>query len=275
MAERHVSIPKPFAGGDIGEWLQRFEICSKANSWTDATKALKLPTLLEGEALAVWLEMSEEEQASYNSAEKKLKEKMRPAEFVTLDEFHRRKLRPDEPPSLYLHELKKLLQRAIPDSDVTTRKQLLKHQFIAGLPTGISRQMRASGDTEKELDTLVDRARLLMTIDEHACSAAIQSDPEKSDVQKLQEQVATLTEQVAALTTTTTGEATRPRPFLRRCFICNRPGHIQYECPSRRRRGRGDLRCFACNRLGHLARDCRQGNDSGAPVRAGRCPPNQ
>ena len=51
--------------GDVREWFQRFEICCKANAWDDAKKALKLPTLLEGEALAVWLELSEAEQADY------------------------------------------------------------------------------------------------------------------------------------------------------------------------------------------------------------------
>ena len=51
MMERHVSIPKPFSTGDITEWFQRFEICCKANGWNDETKAVKLPTLLEGEAL--------------------------------------------------------------------------------------------------------------------------------------------------------------------------------------------------------------------------------
>ena len=47
--------------GDVNEWFKRFEICCKANGWTNATSALKLPTLLEGEALAIWLELSEEQ----------------------------------------------------------------------------------------------------------------------------------------------------------------------------------------------------------------------
>ena len=57
MAERHISVPKPLATGDPGEWFLRFEICSKANSWNKETMALKMPTLLEGEALAVWLDL--------------------------------------------------------------------------------------------------------------------------------------------------------------------------------------------------------------------------
>ena len=50
----HVSLPNLFTTGDAVEWFQWFEICSRANDWNDAKKALKLPTLLEGEALVIW-----------------------------------------------------------------------------------------------------------------------------------------------------------------------------------------------------------------------------
>ena len=46
----HVSIPKPFSSGDVVEWFTQFEICSKANGWSDDTMVQKLPTLFEGEA---------------------------------------------------------------------------------------------------------------------------------------------------------------------------------------------------------------------------------
>ena len=71
----------------MGEWLQGFEICSKASKWDNASQALKLPTFLEGEALAVWLELTEEEQADYSTVKEKLTSKLRPAQFVSLDEF--------------------------------------------------------------------------------------------------------------------------------------------------------------------------------------------
>jgi len=96
MADRHVSVPKLFASGDATDWFQRFDICSKAKGWNDATEALKLPTMLEGEALAVWLELelSEEEQGNYVSAKGALVKTMMPMELVSLDDFHRRKLQP-------------------------------------------------------------------------------------------------------------------------------------------------------------------------------------
>ena len=270
MAERHISVPRVFTTGDISEWLQRFEICSKANKWDNEIKALKLPTLLEGEALAIWLDKSATDQGNYKTVKEELLAKLKPAEFVSLDEFHRRKLRPDETPTLYLHELKKTLQQAMPDIDDASRKTLLKHQFLAGLPSGISRQLRVARETE--LNTLVDHARLLMTIDDQGCSAAIKDSVqmENSEVQKLQSQIAALTEQVATLSTIATG-ARRLRSAIR-CFTCNRFGHTQYECRSRRLQGRSNVRCHLCHRLGHIAKDCRSGNDEGTLFRAGSRP---
>ena len=51
MSECHISMPKQFATG-VSERFTRYEICSTANSWNDDQKALKLPILLEGEAIA-------------------------------------------------------------------------------------------------------------------------------------------------------------------------------------------------------------------------------
>ena len=151
MAERHVSVPKPFASGDVNEWFKRYEICCKANGWNDATKALKLPTLLEGEALAVWLELSEEQQQSYATAKKELSIALMPMEFVSLDNFHQRMMRPGEALSVFVHDLKKLLEQAMPELDAPAREQLLLHQFLAGIPDSVSRQLRATGEI-KTLD---------------------------------------------------------------------------------------------------------------------------
>ena len=89
-AGSHVSIPKPFSSGDVVEWFQRFDLCSDANKWEDEVKAVKMPTLLEGEALAAWLDLAEETKKDYETAKKQLIDGLMPIAFTLLDKFHAR-----------------------------------------------------------------------------------------------------------------------------------------------------------------------------------------
>jgi len=80
------------------------------------------------------------------------------------------------------------------------------HQFLTGLPTAISRQLRATGEAT-ELDKVVERARLLLTINNQeplqsvAATGTSAGPDHQNDVStKLMEQMETLTQQVAALT---------------------------------------------------------------------------
>ena len=103
-SKRAISVPKPFSSGDAAEWFLRFDICSAANDWK--VKAVKLPTLLEGEALV---------------------------------------------------------------------DQLLLHQFVAGLPMQVSKQLLADGATT-ELKSTVQRTKLLMSLDEQQPVASHNTD---------------------------------------------------------------------------------------------------
>ena len=128
---RHNSIPKSFSEGNACEWFQRFDICCQANGWNDEMKALKLPTLLEGEALAVWLELSQDEQKNIATAKEKMIQKMTPMMFISLEKFQKWKLLPGEAISLYLHELKMLLDQAMPELAAEAQQQFLVHQFLS------------------------------------------------------------------------------------------------------------------------------------------------
>ena len=50
--------------------------------------ALKLPTLLEGEALAVQLELTGDKQKDYTGMKQKLIDAIKPMSFISLDDFH-------------------------------------------------------------------------------------------------------------------------------------------------------------------------------------------
>ena len=84
----HISLPKPFSTGDAVEWFQQFEICSWANKCNDTKKPLKLPTLLEGEALAVWVGLTDDKQKDH-TVTKKIINAIIPMRFVLLDDFHK------------------------------------------------------------------------------------------------------------------------------------------------------------------------------------------
>ena len=83
----HVSLPKPFTSGNIHDWFVRFYICSDASKWDDETKAVKLPTLLEGDALAALLELSIEAKKAYAKAKKELLTALTSTSFTTLERF--------------------------------------------------------------------------------------------------------------------------------------------------------------------------------------------
>jgi len=66
---------------------------------------------------------------------------MIPMSFVSLDDFHRRKLRPGEAVSLFAHNLRKLLSHAFPKAEQGAKEPLLLHQILV---EPIARQLRAS-----------------------------------------------------------------------------------------------------------------------------------
>ena len=142
----------------------------------------------------MWLELSEDEK-DYSTAKKAISATLMPMEFVSLKEFHRRKLRPGEALSVFIHDTKKLLDQAMPSLEKNARTQLLLHRFFGGLPETVGRQLRATGEV-KTLDTAIVQARILMTIDKQnsGLSASAAVAKKSSEVDALKQQIALLTE---------------------------------------------------------------------------------
>ena len=152
---------------------------------------------MEGEALAIWLRLSEEEQDDLSVTKEKLINAMNPTAFVSLKELHRQKLRPSEPVSVIVHDLKGLIDWAMLEFEKVVRDQPLLHQFLTSLPDAVSRQIRATGDV-KTLVAAVEHSRLLMTLDDSGNTVAVVPEM-ASELEQLKEQVEKLTKMVAAI----------------------------------------------------------------------------
>ena len=84
------------------------------------------------------MELSEAEKEDDKSAKTQMITRMALARFVSLKDFKERWLLSGESLLVFLHVLKQLLEQAMPEADAATRKQLLTHQFLTGLPTHMS-----------------------------------------------------------------------------------------------------------------------------------------
>ena len=51
------------------------------------------------------------------------------------------------------------------------------------------------------------------------------------------------------------------RPDERKCYKCNRSGHLARDCRQRPEQNQESRECYVCGKRGHLARDCYQRNN--------------
>ena len=151
----------------------------------------------------------------------------------------------DEPVDVYMTELRKLARLA----GITSDKLLLR-AFVVGLPSVVSRELRATANIEDiALAAVVERARALMSeLVVHPCAAvAARRVVRRHPMAKEQ-----VRERPAMRSPTgEKGAVTRGRPP--RCYGCGGP-HVVYNCP--RSGDVGKVECWNCGGMGHMSRAC-------------------
>ena len=150
-------VVRPFDGTScVIEWLEKFELITKLKKTEDLH--IVLPMFLEGNALAVYTELSENQKKDVKDIKGALRNAFSVNPFQAYEQFTKRVWR-DEPVDVYMTELRKLARIAGVGSD-----ELLLRAFVTGLPDVVSRELRAMSEIETlALPNVVDRARALMS----------------------------------------------------------------------------------------------------------------
>jgi hypothetical protein len=213
---------KPFTGeNDVETWLTKVDLVMKIHKLKN--EAEFIPLFLEEAALAVYLQMSEENKKSGQNIKERLREAFGEDPFAAYQKLTKKKWQ-GESIDVFATDLNRLARSA-----GITEEVILKRAFVTGLPLEIGKDLRALNGIElMSMADLVTRAR--------AVTAATQESREviaagRQFVQKM-------------------NRPWKERPPYRKDI-------------NEREVSSWSVICWNCQKQGHIARDCRsrQGND--------------
>ena len=249
---QHVSVPRTYSTGNFREWLTRFKICALSNGWDDSILHRKIASFLEGEALAVYLELSDTQKEKFSEITSALEKNFHPdsQQFDMLSAFNSRVMLPDETPRVFLHHLKNLLKGS--GVDKAAHEKLLFFRFLSGLPTDVSQQIKANLGVKTSDEALAAAQRLLKSANAVTASVVRDCDADTEELRELKMAVTSLTAKVDQLLTQGDGFSDAAA--------------LQRDRRVDQRRG-ARLICFRCQQPGHPARLCRALVPAPAPAR--------
>ena len=129
--------PRPFSDGVYAQWIRRFEICSDANKWDNATALVRLPDLLQVRAFSVFekLDLSQYQLKSYSTVKAGLLNVFEPntEERYARCHLQQRQLGKSEDVDIYVYQLERLLDHACPGIDTKVRDRELLNRLMDGL----------------------------------------------------------------------------------------------------------------------------------------------
>lgn len=261
---------KTFNGsGDVSAWITRVELVSKMTQNTNL--ATLIPLHLDGGALAVYMEMTEEEKADGDKLKDKLLEVFGDGAFKSYGKLvtHRYD---GSSVDVYMNQLKTFARIVGLKGDAQTI--IVKHAFIRGMPESVSVSLQQIHDVKNvSLQVVIERARILMENKTESYDAvnAVREPvwrQGRKDGWDSRQPMGGASERVGHAPQTggkPVYQSARPeerRLELQRndnlkCFVCGSTGHFARSCSQRK-----PVTCFKCGTLGHIASKCTE-NSSG------------
>ena len=153
--------------------------------------------------------------------------------------------------------IERLVDKASPGLPTDTRASELLYHLINALPDKVSLQLKLLPQGNYQ-QTIAKTWELLLIYGRSAVieqANQVQANPSSARLDKLEETLLQVTEQLAILNHRSS-TITRQR----RCFACGRRGHLARDC-----RQNHEVECFICGASGHLARNCHHYQQEGTP----------
>lgn len=243
MAEKITTeMMKSFNGdGDVVAWLKKAKLVAKLKKIED--RASFLPLYLEGDALALYLEMSDADQADVGKIEARLKQAFTEGAFASYSRLGSLKW-VGEQVDVYANEIRRLAGLAGFTGEGLER--IIKLTFVNGFPDQISVALQQVQNIDViAMSDLVTKARVLATKKTENFTAVATKG---MYMEKRQQTASQREDQV--------GGKWEARVFKGRCFRCNGP-HMIREC----KEPKPPIICYKCNKEGHISSRCDQGNE--------------
>ena len=221
------NLIKPFNGeGDVVAWLKKVDLVARLQKIDDVASVI--PLFLEGDALALYLEMSEHEQEDADMIRLRLKKAFAEGVFDAYEKLKRVRWS-GESVDVYANNIKRLVELA--GYRGWGVEQTAKLVFVTGFPEEISKRLQQVEGVEKmDVCELIPTAKVLARTRPAESAAAATVLRGKEDRSERRGQIS--------------------------CFECGGP-HLRRDCEKYLRR----MTCYKCHRNGHLALNCRYQED--------------
>ena len=213
---------KPFNGdGDVVAWLKKVNLVARIQKLDDVTAVI--PLFLEGDALALYLELSEREQGDADAIKGRLIEAFAEGPFEAFNKLKENRWT-GESVDVYANEIRRLVELSGIREHATS--YVVKMTFVTGFPEEISKRLQQVPGVETlDVSELLKTAKILVSTqptEPGGTTATVQQDVSRN----------------------------LPNPEMA-CFECGGP-HMRRDCRKFLQR----TVCYKCNRRGHLAVKC-------------------